>query len=57
MKIEERARWRAQEESLILFKEESLILSSGSDQAIENRVWASGDETWSWFDVTPVPPV
>ena len=32
MKIEERVRWRAQEELLIL---------KGLDQAIENRVWAS----------------
>ncbi len=31
MKVEERARWRAEEESLILW---------GADQAVENRVWA-----------------
>ncbi len=31
MRIEERVRWRAQEESPILW---------GSDQDIENRVWA-----------------
>jgi hypothetical protein len=49
MKVEERVRWRVQEEPLILYD---------SDQVVENRVWASmGLVVVIWCYPWHIPPV